>query len=151
MGEDVDNDTIEASTIRIYPDLTSKHTYLIGKWLQLLNYYFLKYRSANLVFNGKNVQRGVSSVCPRNIEFVWPKSGISRNTYCGNVKQTFELKTKLFNSTNGLQLGSPVYEDSHKQGYLEYMAPGVVVSICYIMATGLTSLAFIIERRGLSL
>lgn len=28
------------------------------------------------------------------------------------------------------------------------MAPGVVVSICYIMATGLTSLAFIIERRG---
>ena len=29
------------------------------------------------------------------------------------------------------------------------MAPGVVVSICYIMATGLTSLAFIIERRGI--
>ena len=27
------------------------------------------------------------------------------------------------------------------------MAPGVVVSICYIMATGLTALAFIIERR----
>ncbi len=24
MGEDVDNETIEASTIRIYPDLTSK-------------------------------------------------------------------------------------------------------------------------------
>ena len=47
-----------------------------------------------------------------------------------------------------LQLGSPVYGDSLKQGYLEYMAPGVVVSICYIMATGLTSLAFIIERRG---
>jgi len=45
------------------------------------------------------------------------------------------------------QLGAPVYGDSHKQGYLEYMAPGVVVSICYIMATGLTSLAFIIERR----
>jgi hypothetical protein len=29
------------------------------------------------------------------------------------------------------------------------MAPGVVVSICYIMATGLTALAFIIERRGI--
>ena len=28
MGEDVDNDTIEASTIRIYPDLTSELNFL---------------------------------------------------------------------------------------------------------------------------
>lgn len=46
-----------------------------------------------------------------------------------------------------MQLGSPVYGEAEHQGYLEYMAPGVVVSICYIMATGLTALAFIIERR----
>ncbi|RWS22511.1 abc transporter-like protein, partial [Leptotrombidium deliense] len=46
-----------------------------------------------------------------------------------------------------LALGEPVYGDIKHQGYLEYMAPGVVVSISYIMATGLTALAFILERR----
>jgi len=46
-------------------------------------------------------------------------------------------------------LGTPVYGEAEHQGYLEYMAPGVVVSICYIIATGLTALAFIIERRGI--
>ena len=45
-------------------------------------------------------------------------------------------------------MGTPVYGEIDQQGYLEYMAPGVVVSICYIMATGLTALAFIIEKRG---
>lgn len=62
----------------------------------------------------------------------------------------FSYLCDFFNFIFFLQkkLGFPVYGDPHKQGYLEYMAPGVVVSICYIMATGLTSLAFIIERRG---
>ncbi|RWS08097.1 ATP-binding cassette transporter sub-family H 88708-like protein, partial [Dinothrombium tinctorium] len=46
-----------------------------------------------------------------------------------------------------LALGEPVYGEIKHQGYLEYMAPGVVVSISYIMATGLTALAFILERR----
>lgn len=46
-----------------------------------------------------------------------------------------------------LALGEPIYGDIQDQGYLEYMAPGVVVSISYIMATGLTALAFILERR----
>ena len=45
------------------------------------------------------------------------------------------------------QLGEPIYGEIQNQGYLEYMAPGVVVSISYIMATGLTALAFILERR----
>ena len=45
------------------------------------------------------------------------------------------------------QLGEPVYGELEHQGYLEYMAPGVIVSISYIMATGLTALAFILERR----
>lgn len=35
----------------------------------------------------------------------------------------------------------------NKDGYLEFMAPGVVISISYVMATGLTALAFILERR----
>lgn len=46
-----------------------------------------------------------------------------------------------------MQLGEPIYGEIANQGYLEYMAPGVVVSISYIMATGLTALAFILERR----
>lgn len=46
-----------------------------------------------------------------------------------------------------LALGEPIYGEIANQGYLEYMAPGIVVSISYIMATGLTALAFILERR----
>jgi len=46
-----------------------------------------------------------------------------------------------------LAMGEPVYGELKHQGYLEYMCPGVIVSISYIMATGLTALAFILERR----
>jgi len=46
-----------------------------------------------------------------------------------------------------LAMGEPVYGELKSQGYLEYMSSGVIVSITYIMATGLTALAFILERR----
>lgn len=46
-----------------------------------------------------------------------------------------------------IQVGEPVYGSIKKGGYLEFMAPGVVISISYVMATGLTALAFILERR----
>lgn len=46
-----------------------------------------------------------------------------------------------------IQIGKPVYGTMNKDGYLEFMAPGVVISISYVMATGLTALAFILERR----
>lgn len=46
-----------------------------------------------------------------------------------------------------IQVGKPVYGTLRKGGYLEFMAPGVVISISYVMATGLTALAFILERR----
>lgn len=46
-----------------------------------------------------------------------------------------------------IQMGSPIYGSMRKDGYLEFMAPGVVISISYVMATGLTALAFILERR----
>lgn len=46
-----------------------------------------------------------------------------------------------------IQVGQPVYGTMRKDGYLEFMAPGVVISISYVMATGLTALAFILERR----
>lgn len=61
---------------------------------------------------------------------------------------SFPLSFSLFLQHDLIQqLGEPVYGDLKHQGYLEYMAPGVVVSISYIMATGLTALAFILERR----
>ena len=41
-------------------------------------------------------------------------------------------------------MGEPVYGELISQGYLEYMASGVIISITYIMATGLTALAFIL-------
>lgn len=40
-----------------------------------------------------------------------------------------------------------IYGELYMKNYLQYMAPGVIISISYIMATGLTALAFIIERR----
>lgn len=46
-----------------------------------------------------------------------------------------------------IQLGTPIYGNLKKDSYLEFMAPGVVISISYVMATGLTALAFILERR----
>lgn len=46
-----------------------------------------------------------------------------------------------------IQMGEPIYGSMRKDGYLEFMAPGVVISISYVMATGLTALAFILERR----
>lgn len=46
-----------------------------------------------------------------------------------------------------IQMAKPIYGTLRKDGYLEFMAPGVVVSISYVMATGLTALAFILERR----
>ncbi|KAF7487775.1 ABC transporter G family member 20 [Sarcoptes scabiei] len=105
MGEDVDNETIEASTIRIYPDLTNQQ-----------------------------------------ISFSMEKT--FREAFQSFAQETLNLfgQNPALAETP-IALGFPVYGDPHKQGYLEYMAPGVVVSICYIMATGLTSLAFIIERR----
>ena len=48
-----------------------------------------------------------------------------------------------------IKVGKPIYGAyGSKPSYLEFMAPGVVVSITYVMATGLTALAFILEKRG---
>ncbi|CAG2112457.1 unnamed protein product, partial [Medioppia subpectinata] len=105
LGEDVDNTTIEGSTIRIYPDLTN----------QQISYTMERtFREAFQAFAKDTL----------NI--------LGRNPALAELPIT---------------LGTPVYGEADQQGYLEYMAPGVVVSICYIMATGLTALAFIIERR----
>lgn len=46
-----------------------------------------------------------------------------------------------------IKVEQPVYGTLKRNGYLEFMAPGVVISITYVMATGLTALAFILEKR----
>jgi hypothetical protein len=54
----------------------------------------------------------------------------------------------LDNSTTSLpiQFEAPVY-GSNTPTFTEFMAPGVILSITYFMAVGLTSISFIIERR----
>lgn len=46
-----------------------------------------------------------------------------------------------------IKVEQPVYGTLRRNGYLEFMTPGVVISITYVMATGLTALAFILEKR----
>ncbi|KAI1295551.1 ABC transporter G family member 20 [Halotydeus destructor] len=105
LGEQVDNQTIEDSTIKVYPDLTNQQiSYTMERTFKEA---FIGFARDSLDLLGRN---------PQLSEFP-------------------------------LALGDPVYGDLQDQGYLEYMAPGVVVSISYIMATGLTALAFILERR----
>ena len=41
---------------------------------------------------------------------------------------------------------TPVY-GSNEPTFTEFMAPGVILSITYFMAVGLTALSFIIERK----
>ncbi|XP_025018058.1 ABC transporter G family member 20 [Tetranychus urticae] len=104
-GEEVDNKTIEDSTIKVYPDLTNQQiSYTMERTFKEA---FQEFAKKALTAAGRN---------PALAEFP-------------------------------LALGEPVYGELKHQGYLEYMAPGVVVSISYIMATGLTALAFILERR----
>ena len=44
------------------------------------------------------------------------------------------------------QFETPVY-GSNEPTFTEFMAPGVILSITYFMAVGLTSISFIIERK----
>ena len=45
-----------------------------------------------------------------------------------------------------IQFETPVY-GSNEPTFTEFMAPGVILSITYFMAVGLTSISFIIERK----
>merc|ERR1712024_42586 len=45
-----------------------------------------------------------------------------------------------------IQFETPVY-GSNDPTFTEFMAPGVILSITYFMAVGLTSISFIIERK----
>ena len=45
-----------------------------------------------------------------------------------------------------IKFENPVY-GSMEPTFTEFMAPGVILSITYFMAVGLTSISFIIERK----
>ena len=59
----------------------------------------------------------------------------------------FFLKSRLFHEyVLCCQFETPVY-GSNEPTFTEFMAPGVILSITYFMAVGLTSISFIIERK----
>lgn len=71
-----------------------------------------------------------------------------KRAYHDLSRQTFEfLGLNPALSDPPIRTEQAIYGKVDTQNYLQYMSPGVLISISYIMATGLTSLAFIIERR----
>ena len=102
---EIDDATLENSTIKVYPDMTNQP---IGHAMEVA----------------------------------------FRRAYSDLSKQTFEfLGLNPALSDPPIRTESAIYGKTDMQNYLQYMSPGVLISISYIMATGLTSLAFIIERR----
>lgn len=102
---EIDDSTLENSTIKVYPDMTNQP---IGHAMEVA----------------------------------------FRRAYSDLSKQTFEfLGLNPALSDPPIKMESAIYGKLGMQNYLQYMSPGVLISISYIMATGLTSLAFIIERR----
>lgn len=102
---EVDDVTLENSTIKVYPDMTNQP---IGHAMEVA----------------------------------------FRRAYNDLSKQTFEfLGLNPALSDPPIRMQDAIYGKIDMQNYLQYMSPGVLISISYIMATGLTSLAFIIERR----
>ena len=63
--------------------------------------------------------------------------GVSVLTSCGIPENLLSLP---------LQFETPVY-GSNEPTFTEFMAPGVILYIIYFMAMGLTSMAFILERK----
>lgn len=102
---EIDDVTLENSTIKVYPDMTNQP---IGHAMEVA----------------------------------------FRRAYNDLSKQTFEfLGLNPALSDPPIRMESAIYGKIDMQNYLQYMSPGVLISISYIMATGLTSLAFITERR----
>lgn len=102
---ELDDATLENSTIKVYPDMTNQP---IGHAMEVA----------------------------------------FRRAYNDLSKQTFEfLGLNPALSDPPIRMQDAIYGKIDMQNYLQYMSPGVLISISYIMATGLTSLAFIIERR----
>lgn len=105
LESELDDVTLENSTIKVYPDMTNQP---IG-------------HAMDVAF---------------------------RRAYNDLSKQTFEfLGLNPALTEPPIRMQDAIYGKINMQNYLQYMSPGVLISISYIMATGLTSLAFIIERR----
>lgn len=102
---ELDEVTLENSTIKVYPDMTNQP---IGHAME--------------------------------VAFRRAYSDLSRKTF-----DLLGLNPAL--TEPPIRMEQAIYGQRDLQNYLQYMSPGVLISISYIMATGLTSLAFIIERR----
>jgi len=46
-----------------------------------------------------------------------------------------------------IRVEQPIYGTLKQDGFLDFMAPGVVIGMTYVMAAGLTALVFILEKR----
>ncbi|KAG9508995.1 ABC transporter G family member 23, partial [Fragariocoptes setiger] len=131
---DIDKDTIDNSTIKVYPDMTNQP---IGYAMQIaLRQAFAQLSKQTFEFIGLNPSLSDPPIhsfkCSKRFYFIYQP-----------IKSTIHVQTRR----NADPMEAPIYGEADMKNYLQYMAPGVIISISYIMATGLTSLAFIIERR----
>ena len=65
-------------------------------------------------------------------------------SFASSVLQSCEIPDSV--TSLPIQFETPVY-GSMEPTFTEFMAPGVILSITYFMAVGLTSISFIIERK----
>ena len=117
------NDTVYNSTIHVYLDMTNQQ---VGFTLQMrLAEAFQAFASS--VLASCDIPDSVTSL---PIQVVSLDKTLRRGIL---HKMYFQFET-------------PVY-GSNEPTFTEFMAPGVILSITYFMAVGLTSISFIIERK----
>ena len=117
------NDTVYNSTIHVYLDMTNQQ---VGFTLQMrLAEAFQAFASS--VLASCDIPDSVTSL---PIQVVSLDKTLRRGIL---HKMHFQFET-------------PVY-GSNEPTFTEFMAPGVILSITYFMAVGLTSISFIIERK----
>lgn len=105
-GFDVSNETIIASNIKVYLDMTNQQIGLI-------------------------IQKTLLE---------------SFQAFAKTMLETIGSTPLL--ATLPVSMEKPVYGELQSVSFTEFIAPGVVLSITYIMAVGLTSLSFVDERKS---
>ncbi|XP_066951029.1 ABC transporter G family member 20-like isoform X1 [Macrobrachium rosenbergii] len=79
---------------------------------------------------------------------IWLEIFQSMEKFIFEIADTIEkiTKTDFSKFALPLQVHDPIY-GSNSATFTEFMAPGVILSITYFMAVGLTALSFVIERK----
>ena len=117
------NDTVYNSTIHVYRDMTNQQ---VGFTLQMrLAEAFQSFASS--VLASCDIPDSVTSLPIQ-------------------VSGTKIQQRNIISKCSRCQFEAPVY-GSNEPTFTEFMAPGVILSITYFMAVGLTSISFIIERK----